>query len=75
LFNFNNSAGVVDRDFRGNIGVVVFNHSDNTFIIEKSDRIAQLICERIAYPILEESKDEIDILSDRGKRGFGASGK
>lgn len=48
------TAGVVDEDYRGILKVVLFNHSDNDFAINKGDRIAQLICERIYYPEVEE---------------------
>ena len=39
-------GGVTDQDFRGNVGVVIYNHSDAPFIIASGDRIAQLICEK-----------------------------
>ncbi|KAI1235122.1 hypothetical protein IHE44_0002754 [Lamprotornis superbus] len=47
-------AGVIDEDYRGNVGVVLFNFGKETFEVKKGDRIAQLICERIYYPELEE---------------------
>ncbi|XP_044740068.1 deoxyuridine 5'-triphosphate nucleotidohydrolase-like [Chrysoperla carnea] len=47
-------AGVVDEDYRGNLKVVLFNHSDTPFIIKKSDRIVQLIFQKIYYPEIEE---------------------
>uniref|UniRef100_A0A8D0H5T1 Deoxyuridine 5'-triphosphate nucleotidohydrolase n=1 Tax=Sphenodon punctatus TaxID=8508 RepID=A0A8D0H5T1_SPHPU len=47
-------AGVIDEDYRGNVGVVLFNFGKEAFIVKKGDRIAQLICERIYYPELEE---------------------
>jgi dUTPase len=47
-------AGVLDEDYRGNVGVVLFNHSDQPFNISRGDRIAQLICQRIYYPELQE---------------------
>lgn len=47
-------AGVVDEDYRGVIKVVLFNLSDKDFEVKKGDRIAQLICERIYYPDIEE---------------------
>lgn len=65
-------AGVIDRDYRGNVGVVLFNHSDERFIIHKGDRIAQLICERIVEPELQEV-DSLDT-TVRGNRGFGSTG-
>uniref|UniRef100_A0A1A9WM78 Deoxyuridine 5'-triphosphate nucleotidohydrolase n=1 Tax=Glossina brevipalpis TaxID=37001 RepID=A0A1A9WM78_9MUSC len=65
-------AGVIDEDYRGNLGVVLFNHSDNDFEIKRGDRIAQLICERIFYPELEQ----VDKLEEtqRGQGGFGSTG-
>ncbi|XP_066200399.1 deoxyuridine 5'-triphosphate nucleotidohydrolase, mitochondrial isoform X2 [Saccopteryx leptura] len=47
-------AGVIDEDYRGNIGVVLFNFGKEVFEVKKGDRIAQLICERIFYPEIEE---------------------
>lgn len=47
-------AGVVDEDYRGNLGAVLFNFGKDTFEVKKGDRIAQLICERICYPELLE---------------------
>uniref|UniRef100_A0A1L8E9B9 Deoxyuridine 5'-triphosphate nucleotidohydrolase n=2 Tax=Haematobia irritans TaxID=7368 RepID=A0A1L8E9B9_HAEIR len=65
-------AGVVDEDYRGNLGVVLFNHSDQEFEVKRGDRIAQLICEQIFYPDLEQ----VDKLGDtkRGEGGFGSTG-
>lgn len=62
-------AGVVDADYRGNVGVVLFNHSAQDFQVCKGDRIAQLICEKIFYAkiVEEKSLDE----TKRGSRGFG----
>ncbi|GLH05393.1 hypothetical protein R5R35_013450 [Gryllus longicercus] len=65
-------AGVVDEDYRGNLGVVLFNHAEEAFVVERGDRIAQLICERIAYPELEEVKTLSD--TNRGAGGFGSTG-
>lgn len=36
------------------MGVLLFNHSDTDFHVEKGDRVAQLICERIFHPTLKE---------------------
>lgn len=65
-------AGVVDEDYRGNLGVVMFNHADVDFPVAKGDRIAQLICERIFYPELVEAKTLSD--TERGSGGFGSTG-
>ena len=48
------SAGVIDRDYRGNVGVVLFNLSKCDYKVKKGDRIAQLILERIyTLPLVE----------------------
>lgn len=47
-------AGVVDRDYRGNVGVVLFNLSKTDYEVHQGDRIAQLIVERISTPPLVE---------------------
>ncbi|KAG7177451.1 Deoxyuridine 5'-triphosphate nucleotidohydrolase-like 3, partial [Homarus americanus] len=47
-------AGVIDRDYRGNVGVVLFNHAKTDFEVKNGDRVAQLICEKIVYPDIEE---------------------
>lgn len=66
-------AGVIDEDYRGNVGVVLFNFGKEKFEIKKGDRIAQLICERIFYPDLEEVQ-ALDN-TERGSGGFGSTGK
>ncbi|XP_055639156.1 deoxyuridine 5'-triphosphate nucleotidohydrolase [Toxorhynchites rutilus septentrionalis] len=65
-------AGVVDEDYRGNLGVVLFNHSDTEFKVARGDRIAQFICERIFYPELEEVSSLTE--TERGAGGFGSTG-
>uniref|UniRef100_A0A452E4L0 Deoxyuridine 5'-triphosphate nucleotidohydrolase n=1 Tax=Capra hircus TaxID=9925 RepID=A0A452E4L0_CAPHI len=69
---FFSPAGVIDEDYRGNVGVVLFNFGKEKFEVKKGDRIAQLICERIFYPEIEE----VQILDDteRGSGGFGSTG-
>ena len=65
-------AGVIDPDYRGNIGVVLFNHGGDIFEVKRGDRIAQLVLEKIASPKVEEvvSLDE----TKRGSGGFGSTG-
>ena len=65
-------AGVVDADYRGNVGVVLFNFGEADFEIKKGDRIAQLICEKIEYPELKE-EEELEA-TERGAGGFGSTG-
>lgn len=49
-------AGVIDEDYRGNVGVILFNHSNEDFTVNPGDRVAQLICEKISYPKITELK-------------------
>eukprot|EP01041_Mallomonas_annulata_P001477 gene1478-2840_t len=65
-------AGVVDYDYRGSVGVILFNHGDNAFEIKKGDRVAQLILERISMAKVVEV-DELSVTS-RGSGGFGSTG-
>lgn len=65
-------AGVVDRDYRGNVGVIIFNHSSVCFTVQKGDRIAQIICEKIEEPKLREVLFLDN--TERGENGFGSTG-
>ena len=66
-------AGVVDAKYRGEIKVLLFNHSDENFTIEPGDRIAQLLVQKVEninfLPV--ESLDE----TERNEGGFGSTGK
>ena len=65
-------AGVVDHDFRGNIQVVIFNHSPKDFSVNKGDRIAQLILECSATPPVSCVSDLPS--TQRNSHGFGSTG-
>jgi dUTP pyrophosphatase len=65
-------AGVVDEDYRGPVGVVLFNFSDNDFEVKRGDRIAQLVLERICLAAAVEV-DDLDA-TERGAAGFGSTG-
>jgi len=66
-------AGVIDKDYRGNVMVLLFNFGDAAFNVHPGDRIAQLVLEKISMAELEElpTLDE----TDRGDGGFGSTGK
>lgn len=66
-------AGVVDRDYTGNIKIVLFNHDNVDYLLEKGDKVAQFIVERIY--ILDLGKNVIERKTERGKQGFGSTGK
>lgn len=65
-------AGVVDYDYRGNVGVVLFNHGDEDFSIRRGDRVAQLILEKISMAEIIEVEELAD--TERGTGGFGSTG-
>nr|GMC79355.1 deoxyuridine 5'-triphosphate nucleotidohydrolase [Ipomoea batatas]GMC88659.1 deoxyuridine 5'-triphosphate nucleotidohydrolase [Ipomoea batatas] len=65
-------AGVIDADYRGSVGVILFNHSDADFEVKVGDRVAQLIIEKIVTPEVEEV-DDLDS-TVRGSGGFGSTG-
>jgi len=68
-------AGVIDGDYRGQVGVVIFNHGSSPFKIEEGDRIAQLICEKIEKPELKEvGLGELEA-TGRTTNGYGSTGK
>jgi len=70
--HINLGAGVIDADYRGNVGVVMFNHADQDFHVKTGDRIAQLVLERIVTPEVEEVTELPDTV--RGAGGFGSTG-
>ena len=67
-----NSPGTVDADYRGEIGVILVNLSNEEFIVENGERIAQLIIakhERAEWIAVQELTE-----TDRGEGGFGSTG-
>jgi dUTP pyrophosphatase len=68
-------AGVIDADYRGPVGVILFNWGDEEFKIVVGDRIAQLILEQIVYPDIVEMKEGEELpATERGESGFGSTG-
>lgn len=67
-----NTPGTIDADYRGEIGVILINLSQENFVVEDGERIAQMIIARheqgelIAVEVLDET--------ERGEGGFGHSG-
>ena len=56
-----NSPGTIDSDYRGTIGIVMFNHSSQDLQINLHDRVAQLIIEKINMdPLIEVSFGDLD---------------
>lgn len=67
-----NSPGTIDSDYRGEVKVILINHSDSDFAIQRGDRIAQLVL----APVTQAQWQEVDALDDtaRGAGGFGSTG-
>ncbi len=67
-----NSPGTIDADYRGEVGVILINHGQETFTIERGMRVAQLIL----APVSILNWQEVDDLDDsaRGAGGFGSTG-
>ena len=67
-----NSPGTIDEGYRGEIGVILINHGQDTFFVEKSMRIAQMVIQFVPTIQLLEVNDLSQTV--RGTSGFGASG-
>ena len=68
-----NSVGVIDSDYRGELIVALHNDSDTDVVIQKGDRIAQLVI--IPYQSIDFVETEILGDTERGSGGFGSSGR
>ncbi len=68
-----NSPGTIDSDYRGEVKIILMNFSKEDFVINRGDRIAQLVVSKVYHAELNES---IDLeISKRGEGGFGHTGK
>ena len=65
-------AGVIDEDYRGEIGVVLFNFGNDDFEVNMGDKVAQLIFEKIKTLVVVET-DSLEE-TGRGDRGYGSTG-
>ena len=63
---------MVDSDYRGELGVILFNFGEEDFIVNMGNKIAQLIFEKIKTPTIQETNDLDD--TRRGDKGFGSTG-
>lgn len=68
-----NTPGTIDADYRGEIGVILINHGDAPFTIDRGDRIAQLV---IAPVLMARFREGPVVASgERGAQGFGSTGR
>lgn len=67
-----NTPGTIDSDYRGEIGIILINHSKDVFKIERGDRIAQMVIK----PIVQANLNIVTELNQtkRGQGGFGSTG-
>jgi dUTP pyrophosphatase len=68
-----NSPGTIDADYRGEVGIILINLSNEDFVIESGERICQMIIashETVQWNLVEKLEDTI-----RGEGGFGHTGK
>lgn len=68
-----NTPGTIDADYRGEVGVILVNLSNEAFTIEPGERIAQLVIARHEQPEVVEVKELSE--TERGAGGFGHSGR
>ena len=68
-----NAPGTIDSDYRGEVKILLINHGDEDFVIERGMRIAQMVI----APVLHMKIKQVDILEDseRGAGGFGSTGQ
>lgn len=68
-----NNVGIIDEDYRGNIGIKLINNGGKDYQIEKGDRVAQMII----VPYIQPQLEFVDKLSktERGIGGFGSTGR
>lgn len=68
-----NKVGVVDSDYRGEVKVVLLNHSNQPQTLQPGERVAQFVI----TPVLQPAYEEVDELTDtsRGEGGFGSTGR
>ena len=67
-----NSPGTIDSDYRGELKVILINHGEENFTIERGDRIAQIVVAPVQRGVLVEIADLDE--TQRGAGGFGSTG-
>ena len=68
-----NTPGTIDSDYRGELKIIIFNHSNHDFVVNNNDRVAQMVLTPVAKMELEEANELPKTL--RGEGGFGSTGK
>jgi dUTP pyrophosphatase len=69
-----NSPGTIDADYRGEIGIILINHGDASFTINRGERIAQMVVASVSRLVWREQAGELTATT-RGEGGFGSTGR
>lgn len=69
-----NEPGTIDADYRGEVGVILYNSGKEPQIIEPGERIAQLVVAKVEHAELEEVEEIDKEATERGAGGFGHTG-
>ena len=66
-----NSPGTIDSDYRGEVKVILINHGEEAFVVQRGERIAQMV----VAPVTQAAWDEVNTLPEtaRGEGGFGST--
>ncbi len=67
-----NSPGTIDADYRGEVGIILINHSDKAFVIEDGERVGQMVVAQ--YSRVEWNETDTLDETERGAGGFGHTG-
>ncbi|MFH1503206.1 MAG: dUTP diphosphatase [Candidatus Diapherotrites archaeon] len=67
-----NAPGTVDSSYRGELGVILINHSNETYSVKKGERVAQIVLSQVEKMVLKEVGELSD--TERGPGGFGHTG-
>lgn len=67
-----NTSGTIDEGYRGEVGVILINHGNKSYVVQRGDKVAQFIVKPVLRIEVEEVKDLDD--SERGAGSFGSTG-
>jgi len=67
-----NTPGTIDADYRGEVGVILVNLSNQDYVVEDGERVAQMVIAKHEQPSWEEVENLIE--TERGSGGFGSTG-
>ena len=65
--------GIIDSEYRGPAGILLYNHSNRDYLVSPGDKIAQFVVYKLHKPGMEETTEVEQ--TERGAKGFGSSGK